>query len=250
MYFFEVDSSLIFILIGPSHSIKIIHSADDPAPTHVRMLLRKLLIGSLPVLQLICCQEATAQELRKFMAFASIGTSPNSSVVFPAWSVEPSYFIKQPKLSFGLRIEAFDKPGVERNTSLTISTNYYLRKYALGKINLFFGVGIGAYGALKEDTVLRTTTIGGATGILLSSVEGVNKVRLGFYPRLGASYRHLTIMFEYNFIYRERLICNYCFTSYTSSTCWTTPYYYRSGNYFSFKFGYLFYTRRKEPLRP
>jgi hypothetical protein len=75
------------------------------------MRWRRFFFWTLLIFQALSFSQLEAQEFRKFSFFAGLGTS-NPPVLFPAWSVEPSYFVKQPKLFLGLRIKSFDRPGV------------------------------------------------------------------------------------------------------------------------------------------
>jgi hypothetical protein len=212
----------------------------------ILMLKKRILFVVILVIGVGIWRETSAQKLHRFMFFVGPGNS-SSSQLFPAWSLEPSLLIKR-RAIVGLRIETFNRPWVERCNSLTISGRYYLTDFPTGRINLFIGFGLGSYRAVRQDTVLRVGTVGGMKGLLLTSTNGVNIGRIGFYPRIGVSYRHLCLILEYNFIYRERLTTTSIFLGSTSSIVYTTPYYYRSENYFTFKIGYLFYTKKRKGI--
>jgi hypothetical protein len=91
--------------------------------------------------------------------------------------------------TLGVRIESFDRPSVEKCNSATINVTHFLSDFQYNKANFFLGLGVGAYRAIKEDTVLRVASICGTQGLLLTSVEGVNIGRVGFYPERGSIIR-------------------------------------------------------------
>lgn len=214
-------------------------------------MLKKIFSGITFVVLACTWQKGSSQELRKFMFFGGIGNSDLSNV-FSVRSVEPSLWSKKRSSSLSLRLESFDRPSLEKCNSITICRQYLLTKgssyFSVNKLSVFVGLGLGSYWAKNENTVLTTATIGGTQGMLYTFIDNVNNARVGFYPRITFIYKHLALVFDYNFIYREHLQNRYIFFTPTGSQMWASSYY-RSENYFGIKIGYFFYRNKAVEIR-
>ena len=127
-------------------------------------------------------------------------SSASGSVLF---FVEPSVRLSH-KITLGFRQELFIPSNARTATSTAVNAQYYLPSHkgkflVLNHFRLFIGLGISGN---NRSASLNPYTAYYPNGVSQNIYpEEINdRFVLGFFPRLGFDYKHLTFNLEYNFI--------------------------------------------------
>jgi len=157
---------------------------------------------------------AYAQEYRKIRV--GVGFSPlNNSHTIPILYTEPSYRFTD-SWAIGLRLEvAGILSGGIGTSSRGLSGQYYLSN---SKVRPFVGLGIGRYNFIDYRSYSENQPF-------------FEKNKIGFYPRLGFDYGHLTINIEYNMMTPVKV------TTVDLTMIEPPSISYTNGNYFAIKIG-------------
>ncbi len=142
-----------------------------------------------------------AQEYRRLrFAFGGGQSASGGSEIF---FIEPAFRLSN-KIILGFRQELFIPPNTRSGTSSAVNAQYYLPPHK-GKFLLLhrfrFFVGLGISGNSRSVTINPYTAYypnGSSQNIYPEEING--RFVLGFFPRLGFDYKHLTFNLEYNFI--------------------------------------------------
>ena len=139
---------------------------------------------------LFCSTFCSAQEYKKLRiglgtGYANVGQeytgSKNGSQIL--FYVEPSFRLND-KMSVGCRFEITPGKSV---ASYTINGQYYLKTKAQFILRPFVGLGIGFYHPFLSEDVFYGTT------------SRLEQTVLGFYPRMGFDYYHVSFLIDWNF---------------------------------------------------
>ncbi len=142
-----------------------------------------------------------AQEVRTLKCLFGLGYSPSWPIYgHPTGNgillnFEPSYFVKD-NLSFGVRFE-IGLPG-QTISSLGVNGQYYFSNFSTKYLRPFVGFGVGVYHPSLDS---RTNS----PPFLSENSE----TKIGFYPRLGFDYRHLSVVLDYNLVPSSQATVSY-----------------------------------------
>lgn len=142
-----------------------------------------------------------AQEVRTLKCLFGFGYSPSWPIYgHPSGNgfilnFEPSYFVKN-HLSIGARFE-MGLPG-QTISSIGLNSQYYVAKFASNNFRPFVGLGVGLYHPSLDS---RSNTPP------FASLDSESKI--GFYPRIGFDYRHMTVVLDYNIVPTSQATVSY-----------------------------------------
>jgi outer membrane protein W len=144
-----------------------------------------------------------AQEVRTLKCLFGMGYSPSWPIYgHPDGNAillnfEPSYFIKD-NLSVSVRFE-IGFPG-QTISSLGANGQYYLSNFSTKYFRPFVGWGFGIYHpSLNSKSKYPPFTSQDA------------ETKIGFYPRIGFDYRHLSVVLDYNLVPSSQAKVNYLY---------------------------------------
>jgi len=179
------------------------------------------------LLIIFCLSSAVGftQHYRVFRLGLSVGNAKSNLYSFDA-SVGN-------KLAFGIRLETYFQNISEKSFSTTTFANYYFNSH-IKHLRPYASIGLGKYHISPEGS--RSPIVSGSSIIMYEYIR-TNMDTKGFFARIGLDYRHVSLMAEYNFIYRREATITYADADFFLLPD-RTKHIYLSDNYFTIKIGF------------
>ena len=141
------------------------------------------------IILLLASSSLAAQDYRKLKIGVGMGYGVSASSFSDKYKystavyLEPAYRIDD-RICIGLRLENIGWSGLNV-TSYTINSQFYLSPRG---VRPFLGIGIGYFNSRYN------------TDLLYGNYSGQEETSLGFYPRIGFDWHHLSISLDANIV--------------------------------------------------
>jgi hypothetical protein len=189
---------------------------------HVYIIL--VIRAGLFVVFYFCAVAGYTQQYEVFRLGLSIGNAKPNLYAFEA-SIGH-------RLAFGIRVDTYFQNAPEKSFSTTAFGNYYLNTH-VKHLRPYVSIGGGSYHISPEASRAAITN---GSGIIMYEYTRANMDTKGLFTRLGLDYRHISMVAEYNFIYRREATATYADANFYPLPD-LTKQIYLSDNYFTIRIG-------------